>query len=142
MPKRATDAVRKTQQDFVFQALNIIAGFHSGETTLNQLRVAQYINWQSGCLGRAPTHRDIAEALDIPGPTVTRAIAKFIAIRWLVEKPDPADGRKRISTLNPDHPNKPGTLDWALLDLAARTFKAEDRIEWLRSQGYTITAPK
>jgi DNA-binding MarR family transcriptional regulator len=142
MPERATDAVREKQQKFVFQALNIIAGFHSGETTLNQLRVAQYINWQSGCLGKSPTHRDITEALGIPGPTVTRAIAKFIAIRWLVEKPDPADGRKRISTMNPLHPHKTGTLDWELLSLAARTFKAEDRIEWLRSQGYTITGPK
>ncbi len=149
MPNQVADAVREKQQNFVHQALNIIATFHTGETTLNQLRVAQYINWQSGCLGKSPTHREITEALDIPGPTVTRAIAKFIESRWLVEKPDPADGRRRISTINPnhphrdpDHPYRTGTLDWALLDLASGIFKAEDRIDWLRTQGYTITPLK
>lgn len=142
MRKPVMDAIREKQQDFVFQALNIIATFCTGETTLNQVRVAQYINWQSGCLGNSPTHREIIAALHIPGPTVTRAITKFIDLRWLVETPDPADGRRRISTINPNHPHRPGTLDWALLDLASEIFKAEDRIDWLRAQGYTITAPK
>jgi len=134
--------MRATQQEFVYRSLNVVAEFHSGETTLNQIRVAQYINWQSACLGHSTTHQDICAALDMSASTVTRAIGKFIDLGWVLEKTDPDDGRKRLNSTNLDNPEMDGTLDYRLLQLAAKTFKAEDRVDFMRDQGYTVTRKK
>lgn len=137
--------MRARQQEFVYRSMNLLAEFYGGETTLNQIRVAQYVNWQSTCLGHPTMHQEICAALDMPASTVTRAIAKFIDLGWLIEKTDPNDGRKRINLINLinlDNPKMDGSLDYRLLQLAAETFKAEDRVDFMRDQGYTVTRKK
>lgn len=142
MRKQFRASMRATQQEFVYRSMNIVAEFYGGETTLNQIRVAQYVNWQSGVLDHPTTHQEICAALDMPPSTVTRAIAKFINLGWLIEKTDPDDGRKRINLINLDNPKMDGSLDYQLLQLAAEMFKAEDRVDFMRDQGYTVTRKK
>jgi len=122
MRKKLQSQMQAKQQEFVYQSLNIISQYNAGDTTLNQMRVAQYISWQSDYLGHAATHQEICGALDIPAPTVTRAIAKFITLGWMTEEVDPGDGRKRITTINPDTEFH-GKLDRKLRNLANKLLK-------------------
>ncbi len=73
---------------------------YGGDCTLNELRV---INQVVSCNvdGRTCSVTALHKVTGIPIPTVSRAVANLQSDGWLSDKPDPADGRKRIISLGP-----------------------------------------
>ena len=80
--------------------LTELSGKFGGDRTLNEVRVMCQI---VGCSlkGRTCCVTALHKATGIPIPTVSRAVANLQHDGWLTDRPDPADGRKRIITLGP-----------------------------------------
>ena len=86
------------------EILKLLALHFNGETTINQMRIGHYIGLKS-LYERSPTsNKDISNALDIPRSTVSRIIADYVEKGWVVEQPDPEDGRRKHLFIPPDHP--------------------------------------
>ncbi len=108
-------------QEGMREILTVLSRHVSGDITLNQLRVLQFINLCWVHRKTATNHREICNELGLPPATVSRAIAKFIETGIVTEEVDPADGRKRLVIVTgviPDAPND--NLDLELAELAAR----------------------
>ena len=105
--------------------LTALAKYVSGDLTLNQLRVLQFINLCWRHRKTATNHREICNELGLPAATVSRAIGKFIEIGLVTEEVDPADGRKRLVIATGVIPGAPNDdLDLELAELAARHAKS------------------
>jgi len=89
---------------FIGLFLATLAKHFGGETTLNHLRIGSYIGLKSLYVGDATSNKDIAEALGISRPTVSRIVHEFIEQKWVRERPHPEDGRRRIIEIVPGHP--------------------------------------
>ena len=92
----------------------------SGDLTLNQMRVLQFINLCSRYRSEATGHRKICSGLGLPSATVTRAVGKFVEIGVLAEEVDPDDARRRILAGTGVIPHTNQRLDIELLELTAR----------------------
>ena len=82
---------------FLFKTL---AERYGGDSTLNELRVINQIilcqlEGQTSCV------TSLHNLTGIPIPTVSRCVAKLQSDKWLSERQDPADGRKRLISLGP-----------------------------------------
>jgi len=91
-------------QALVGEILRLLAEHFQGETTLNHLRIGSYIGLKSLYEGRSTSNKDIAEVLNISRPTVSRIVGDFIDQGWVVEAPNPEDGRARLLRIADDHP--------------------------------------
>lgn len=88
------------RRQYVKDCLTLISEYFPGNTTLNQIRIAQYIGMRSvGGKGHT-SHSEICRDLGMSASTVTRAVAGFIESGLLKEEVDPADSRRRQVTLN------------------------------------------
>jgi DNA-binding MarR family transcriptional regulator len=83
-------------QEKMLELLTVLAHHLSGDLTLNQIRVLQFINLCSRFRNEATRHTEICTELGLPSATVTRAVGKFIETRMVAEKSDPDDGRRRL----------------------------------------------
>ena len=110
----------KFPHDFVQTYLGLIAQYIPGETTLNQLRILQYIALRSAGEEGHPNNTEICKALGMSATTVTRAISSFIEAGVISEEEDPQDGRKRFITINDGYR---GDLDHKVIALAKQYFK-------------------
>ena len=110
-----------TQHEFGFEYFRLLADVLPGETTLNQIRVAQYIGLRSA-MGSPPCNKEIAAALHLPTTTVSRALVMFLEAKILRDIEDPDDGRRRFLIMNKDFPGS-GTLDRQVRALIARYFQ-------------------
>ena len=123
---RVDEGFMAQSQERVFEMFMIVGGNLSGDLTLNQIRVLQFINlcWRHRS-GAATSHTEICTALQMPSSTVSRAVAKFIESGLVVEEMDPADGRRRlvVSTgrLRDDHDND---LDLLLAQFASHVAES------------------
>lgn len=108
--------------EFVNAYLGLVAEYLPGETTLNQIRILQYIGWQSALIEGQTFHSDICQALGMSASTVTRAIGSFIEVGILTEKVDPNDGRRRCVMMSTNYPAR-GTLDVKVIAMARRYFR-------------------
>ena len=88
----------------VGEILQLLAVHFEGQTTINHLRIGNYIGLMTLYENRSTSNKEISDALHIPRSTVTRIVADFIEQKWVVERPDPEDGRKKHLTIVPGHP--------------------------------------
>ena len=89
---------------FVGDVLSLLSAHFSGQTTLNDLRIGNYIGLISQYEGRPTDNKEISEALKIPRSTVSRIVTAFIEKKWVAEHPHPEDGRKKQLFIVPGHP--------------------------------------
>ncbi len=111
--------MNKFPHEFVQEYLGLIAQYIPGETTLNQMRILQHIALCSATGKAPPCNTEICKALEMPAPTVTRAISSFIDAGIISEEEDPQDGRKRFITINNSYQ---GNLDYKVMALAKQYF--------------------
>jgi DNA-binding MarR family transcriptional regulator len=83
-------------QESILKLLHTFARHVSGDLTLNQIRVLQFINLCSRYRGEATSNVEVCSELDLPSATVSRAIAKFIEAGLISDEVDPDDGRRRL----------------------------------------------
>ncbi|MGI9341774.1 MAG: MarR family winged helix-turn-helix transcriptional regulator [Gammaproteobacteria bacterium] len=87
------------------EIMRLLAQHFQGDTTLNHLRIGNFIGLRALYEGRPTNNRDIADSLGISRPTVSRIVSDFIGAGWVVERADPDDGRRRMLTIAPNHPD-------------------------------------
>jgi len=73
---------------------------YGGEFTINELRIMNQII-RCNLKGGTCTVTGLHKVTGIPIPTVSRTVAKLQESRWLSERRDPDDGRKRVIFLGP-----------------------------------------
>jgi DNA-binding MarR family transcriptional regulator len=114
----------KFPHKFLKEFLELLADYIPGETTLNQIRIVQYIAFHSQANEGYVGNTEISKALKIPAATVTRAIATFIEAKIITEEIDPKDGRKRLIRMSKDYPRL-GILDQEIMEIARRHFMSD-----------------
>lgn len=115
----------KNQQLFTMEYFKILSDYLPGKTTLNQIRVIQFIGL--GCLDDGPgtTHSEICESLELNPTTVTRATGRFIQAGLIRHEIAPEDGRQRFLMMGSKYRGH-GNLDENVKELAQKYFR-EDR---------------
>ena len=113
-------------KSMIGEILRLLSLHFKGDSTVNQLRIGHYIGLASLYENKLTSNTDIAETLGIPKTTVSRIVADCMDKGWLVEVPDPDDGRRKLLGIDPDHPLADNfEHDFrALLDEALRLFEA------------------
>ncbi|MEZ5562307.1 MAG: MarR family transcriptional regulator [Gammaproteobacteria bacterium] len=91
-------------QVFMGEVLRKLAEHFKGETTINHLRIGNYLGIRCLFEGKPTTNKDISAALGIPPSTVSRVTTEFLQRGYIVETPHPDDGRVRLITHAPGHP--------------------------------------
>ena len=114
----------KFPHDFLREHLELISQYLPGETTLNQIRVLQYIALRSASDEGSAGNTEICKALGMSGATVTRAICYGIKAGIISEDEDPRDGRRRFVMMNDSCPWR-GTLDQKIIELARGYFRKD-----------------
>jgi len=89
---------------FVGEILSLFSVHFEGQTTINHLRIGNYIGLMSLYETEPTSNKNISEKLGIPRSTVSRIVADFIDQKWVIEKPHPVDGRKKQLFIVPGHP--------------------------------------
>lgn len=76
--------------------LALLSEKYGGASTLNEIRVMNGIMLaeETGCCHPGVT--SLADALEMPKATVSRAVANLMAKGWVAEEADPDDRRKRL----------------------------------------------
>jgi DNA-binding MarR family transcriptional regulator len=90
------------------EILQLLAQHFQGQTTLNHLRVGSYIGYLTFYRSKGTSNKEISEELNIPPSTVSRIVNDFIDEKWVVERPHPEDGRKKLLYITPDHKQADG----------------------------------
>ena len=85
------------------EILQLLAQHFQGQTTLNHLRIGSYIGYLTLYRSKGTSNKEISAALDIPPSTVSRIVNDFIDEKWVVERPHPEDGRKKLLYITPNH---------------------------------------
>jgi len=67
-----------TQHEFGMEYFSLLAEVVPGDTTLNQIRVAQYIGLRAAINGVPACHKEIYTALKLSSTTVSRVISEAI----------------------------------------------------------------
>lgn len=89
--------LRTTQylHGFMLDILNLLAQHFGGQTTLNHLRIGNYIGLHSLHNHRPTSNKEIAKDLGLSRATVSRIVGDFIKQGWVIEEAHPDDGRRR-----------------------------------------------
>lgn len=88
---------------FVSEFLGLLSHHFKGQTTLNDLRIGNYIGLKSQYGGEPTNNKEISAVLGIPRSTVTRIVTDFIEQGWVAERPHPEDGRRKQLFIVPGH---------------------------------------
>jgi DNA-binding MarR family transcriptional regulator len=96
-------ATTRYLHEFMGEVMRLLSVHFEGQTTLNDLRIGNYIGLLSQHQSTSPSNKDIAEALGIPPSTVSRIVKDFVDAKWVAEYPHPEDGRRKLLRINPDH---------------------------------------
>lgn len=91
-------------QQLMADILRLLADNFDASTTINHLRVGNFISLTTEYTDRSTTNKEISEALAIPRCTVTRIVADLITSGYVTEKRDPDDGRIRRIAVVREHP--------------------------------------
>ena len=86
--------------EFHRNLLKELSGKYGGNFTINELRIMNQII-RCNLKGRTCHVTGLHKETGIPIPTVSRTVAKLQQCRWLSERRDPDDGRKRVIFLGP-----------------------------------------
>jgi DNA-binding MarR family transcriptional regulator len=90
------------------EILTALSREFGGETTINQLRIGHYVGLKSLYEKKPTNNTEISNELGIPRSTASRIVADCILKGWVVEKPDPDDGRKKQLLIPDTHPQADG----------------------------------
>jgi DNA-binding MarR family transcriptional regulator len=101
-------ATTRYLHEFMGEVMRLLSAHFEGQTTLNDLRIGNYIGLLSQHQSKATSNKNIAEALDIPPSTVSRIVKGFVEANWVTEYPHPEDGRKKLLHITPDHARADG----------------------------------
>jgi DNA-binding MarR family transcriptional regulator len=85
------------------EILQLLAQHFQGQTTLNHLRIGSYIGYLTLYRSKGTSNKEISEELNIPPSTVSRIVNDFIDEKWVVERPHPEDGRKKLLSIAKGH---------------------------------------
>ncbi len=113
----------KNQQLFTMEYFRLLAEYLPGSTTLNHIRVLQFIGLSSVDGGIGTTHTEICENLALKPTTVTRAIGQFIEAGVIRKRTGFDDSRQRFLMMSLNYPGL-GTLDEKVEELAKKHFRA------------------
>lgn len=91
---------------FKADLFELLARHFGGSSTLNHLRVGNFIGLCSQYEGRPTSNVEIPNALQLSRSTVSRIVADFVRTGWVTESPHPDDGRRRLLVITPDHPRE------------------------------------
>ena len=91
-------------QELMNQVLGLLAKNFSGETTINSLRIGNYIGLKSIYRLEPTNNKDISRALKISPSTVTRIVTNLIDRGYAVESSHPDDGRIKLIAIVDAHP--------------------------------------
>lgn len=91
-------------QDFMSRVLALMARHFRGDSTLNHLRIGNYIGLRDLFDGTATTNKEISEALGIPTSTVSRIVTELMKRGYVAETLHPDDHRIRLLRIVPGHP--------------------------------------
>jgi DNA-binding MarR family transcriptional regulator len=91
-------------KELIGEILSDLAKRFGGEATLNQLRIGHYVGLASLYRSVPTNNTDISQTLRIPRSTVSRIVTECIKNGWMVEQAHPDDGRKKMLSVRPDHP--------------------------------------
>lgn len=97
--RHSTHEIYRFKKEFV----DLLAEHFGGHTTLNHLRVGNYIGLRSQYEIEPTSNGQIAQALGLSRATVSRIVSDFIQCGWVRETSHPDDGRKRLLVITPDH---------------------------------------
>ena len=95
-------------QELMNQVLSLLSNHFSGESTLNSLRIGNYIGLKSIYRLEPTNNKDISRSLNIAPSTVTRIVTNLIDRGYVVESTHPDDGRIRLIAIIEDHPLQHG----------------------------------
>jgi DNA-binding MarR family transcriptional regulator len=101
-------ATTRYLHEFMGEVLRLLSVHFQGQTTLNDLRIGNYIGLLSQHQSKATSNKDIAEALGIPPSTVSRIVKDFVEAKWVAEDSHPEDGRKKLLSIALDHDRADG----------------------------------
>ena len=113
--------INRYPHDFLQRYLGLMAQHIPGDTTLNQIRILQYIDLRSANDRGHACNTEICAALRMSAATVTRAISSFIEEGFISEEEDPQDGRRRFVMMNESYPLR-GALNQNVIELARQYF--------------------
>jgi hypothetical protein len=88
----------------MYDVLGLLAQHFNGESTINSLRIGNYIGLKSIYQFSPTTNKDMSQVLGISPPTVTRIVSGLIESGYVVESVHPDDGRVRLIAITTDHP--------------------------------------
>lgn len=91
-------------QELLFEIFNLLAEQFDGDTTLNSLRIGNYIGLKSLYYGVATNNKDIAATLNISPSTVSRLVTNLMQLGYVGEESHPSDGRIRLVSIAEGHP--------------------------------------
>jgi DNA-binding MarR family transcriptional regulator len=91
--------------EFTADVLSLLSRHFGGDTTLNHLRIGNYIGIQTLFYGRPTTNKEIANATGISPSTVSRTVTEFIAHGYVREQSHEDDGRIHLVTIIDNHPH-------------------------------------
>jgi DNA-binding MarR family transcriptional regulator len=111
----------KFPHDFLQKYLGLISQYVPGDTTLNQIRIIQYIVWRSASDKGYACNTEICDALGMSAATVTRAICAGTTAGIISEEEDPRDGRRRLVMMSKKWWRR-ATLDQKAIELARQYF--------------------
>jgi DNA-binding MarR family transcriptional regulator len=90
--------------EFTADVLGLLSRHFGGDTTLNHLRIGNYIGIQTLFHDRPTTNKEIANALGISPSTVSRTVTEFIARGYVGEQSHEDDGRIHLVSIINRHP--------------------------------------
>ncbi len=93
-------------QELMFEIFNLLAEHFDGDTTLNSLRIGNYIGLKSIYYGVPTNNKDIAATLNISPSTVSRLVTNLMQLGYIGEESHPSDGRVRLVSILQDHPEQ------------------------------------
>jgi DNA-binding MarR family transcriptional regulator len=90
--------------EFTADVLSLLSRHFGGDTTLNHLRIGNYIGIQTLFYGRPTSNKEIANATGISPSTVSRTVTEFIARGYIREQQHDDDGRINLISIINSHP--------------------------------------
>jgi len=102
------DISNQEVQELMYEIFSLLAEQFDGDTTLNSLRIGNYIGLKSIYYSNPTNNTDIARTLNISPSTVSRLVNNLVSMGYVAEAAHPSDGRVRLISISPDHPEQQG----------------------------------
>ena len=102
------DISNQEVQELMYEIFSLLAEQFDGDTTLNSLRIGNYIGLKSIYYSNPTNNTDIARTLNISPSTVSRLVNNLVSMGYVAEAAHPSDGWVRLIGIAPNHPEQQG----------------------------------